>query len=342
MTRPMSSRSPNAPIITSISLDHPEFLGDTIEKIAYREGRNLQEAARRRSSASSRTPRREVLEREARRVGAPLDRRRRGLPHLARRTGASSMRTSAACSICRCRACPAATSRPTPPAPSPPCAPSRRRSAPQHIEAGLTRAEWPARLQRLYAGASSISRRRAPRCGSTAAIMTTAAACWPRPWPSSRTRRRGRWCFVCGAQTTKDVRALLKHFVGLAREVVAVPVEGEHKSWPPAGDRRASPAPRACPAPRRAASRRRWRSSRTRSFDAPPRVLIAGSLYLAAACWRQRLGDRMSRAARFARAATSPREPGLTLLRAPPPACGPPDRRKPGFWPVINRPSRTT
>ena len=35
---------------------------------------------------------------------------------------------------------------------------------------------------------------------------------------------------ICGAQTTKDVRALLRHFAGLARRVIAVPVEGERRS----------------------------------------------------------------------------------------------------------------
>ena len=38
---------------------------------------------------------------------------------------------------------------------------------------------------------------------------------------------------ICGAQTTKDVRAFLRHFRGLARRVIAAPVEGEHKSWAP-------------------------------------------------------------------------------------------------------------
>jgi dihydrofolate synthase/folylpolyglutamate synthase len=86
---------------------------------------------------------------------------------------------------------------------------------------------------------------------------------------------------ICGAQTTKDIRALLKHFVGLAREVVAVPVEGEHKSWPPeevASLARAEGMPGAAAGGVEEA----LAILSTRSFDAPPRVLIAGSLYLAA------------------------------------------------------------
>jgi dihydrofolate synthase/folylpolyglutamate synthase len=87
--------------------------------------------------------------------------------------------------------------------------------------------------------------------------------------------------FVCGAQVTKDVRALIKHFVGLAREVVAVPVEGEHKSWPPQ-----EIAALACAEGMRAAAAGSVEEALAlvsrRSYEAPPRILIAGSLYLAA------------------------------------------------------------
>ncbi|MCX7899554.1 MAG: bifunctional folylpolyglutamate synthase/dihydrofolate synthase, partial [Methylocystis sp.] len=80
----------------------------------------------------------------------------------------------------------------------------------------------------------------------------------------------------------KDVRALLRHFAGLAREVVAVPVEGEHKSWPPeeiAAVAREEGIPAAATEVNAGAA---MKLLATRKFEAPPRVLVAGSLYLAA------------------------------------------------------------
>ena len=118
---------------------------------------------------------------------------------------------------------------------------------------------------------------------------------------------------ICGAQTTKDIRALLKHFVGLAREVVAVPVEGEHKSWPPeevASLARAEGMPGAAAAGvEEALALLSTRQLRRAAARADRRVALSRRL----GAGGQRLAGGMSRAARFARAATSPREPGLTL-----------------------------
>jgi dihydrofolate synthase/folylpolyglutamate synthase len=77
------------------------------------------------------------------------------------------------------------------------------------------------------------------------------------------------------------VSALLRHFTGLAREVIAVPVEGEHKSWPP---EEVVAAARAQGVPARAAENveQALELIRATSFPRPPRILIAGSLYLAA------------------------------------------------------------
>ena len=87
---------------------------------------------------------------------------------------------------------------------------------------------------------------------------------------------------ICGAQTTKDVRALLRHFAGLARIVVATPVEGEHKSWPPeeiAELARGEGIPQAYSAPSIEAA---LELVRAQTDQRPLRILIAGSLYLAA------------------------------------------------------------
>ncbi|MBM3563606.1 MAG: bifunctional folylpolyglutamate synthase/dihydrofolate synthase [Alphaproteobacteria bacterium] len=270
---------PKCAIITSISLDHLEFLGDTVEKIAHEKAGILKKDAPAIIGFQSESVAR-ALEREARRVGAPpivagrdfhisnengrlVYEDERGLldlplPRLAGR----HQHENAAGAIAALRA----------------VAPEIPTSA---IEAGLTRAEWPARLQRLTRG--HIVDLAPPGAEvwldgghneDGGRVLAEAMAEFhdkaPRPL-----------ALICGAQTTKDVRALLKHFVGLAREVVAVPVEGEHKSWAP--EEVASLA-RAEGIPGTAAGgvEEALALLATRRFDAPPRVLIAGSLYLAA------------------------------------------------------------
>ena len=272
--------APRATIITSISLDHLEFLGDTVDKIAYQKAgifkRRVPAIIGYQSEAAL-----NVLEREARRLGCPLaiagqDFHMRaengrlvfeddhGLldlppPRLAGR----HQHENAAAAIAALRAV----------APDIPAA---------AIEAGMTRAEWPARLQRLTPGrAVSLAPPGAEvwldggHNEDGGRVLAEAMAEFhdksPRPL-----------ALICGAQTTKDIRALLKHFAGLARVVVAVPVEGEHKSWPPEEVAAIAKA-EGMPAAAAGNVEEALAILRERDFDEPPRVLIAGSLYLAAA-----------------------------------------------------------
>jgi dihydrofolate synthase/folylpolyglutamate synthase len=270
---------PKATIITSISHDHHEFLGDTIEKIAFEKAgifkRGVPAVIGFQQDAA-----RNVLEREARRVGAPAViagedfhiREENGrlvyedekglldlpLPRLPGR----HQQANAAGAIAALRA----------------VAPEIGAA---HIEAGLTRAEWPARLQLLSRG-------------RIAELVPPGAEVWldgghnddggrvlAEAMAEFEEKCARPLVFVCGAQVTKDVRGLLEHFVGLAREVVAVPVEGEHKSWPPE-----EIAALACAGGMRAAAADSVEEALTiiarRSYEVPPRILIAGSLYLAA------------------------------------------------------------
>jgi dihydrofolate synthase/folylpolyglutamate synthase len=271
--------APKATIITSISLDHPEFLGATVEKIAYEKAGIFKRGAPA-IIGFQHDAARDMLAREARRVGAPVaiagedfhireesgrlvfedDRGLLDLP-LPRLPG-RHQHENAAGAIAALRA----------------IAPGFPASA---IEAGLTHAEWPARLQRLLRGRLVDA---APPGAEVwldgghnedggrvlAAAMAEFEEKNPRPL-----------VLICGAQSTKDVRALLKHFAGLARKVVAAPVEGEHKSWPPeyvAGAARAEGMEAAAASSLEEALEI---VSRT-AYETPPRLLIAGSLYLAA------------------------------------------------------------
>ena len=92
---------------------------------------------------------------------------------------------------------------------------------------------------------------------------------------------------ICGTLKSKDTAAFLSHFKGLAREVLAVPIPGEHA---------ARPAEEVCEIAARAGLSARVAGSVGEALDAlaaqswpvPPRVLIAGSLYLAGASGGER------------------------------------------------------
>lgn len=270
---------PKCAVITSISLDHLEFLGDTVEKIAHEKAGIMKKDAPAIIGFQS-EPVARALEREARRVGAPpvvagrdfhisnengrlVYEDERGLldlplPRLAGR----HQHENAAGAIAALRA----------------VAPQIPTSA---IEAGLTRAEWPARLQRLTRGRIVDLAPPGAEVWLDGGHNEDGGRVLAEAMAEFHDKAPRPLALICGAQTTKDIRALLKHFVGLAREVVAVPVEGEHKSWPPedvASLARAEGIPGAAAGGVEEA----LTLLSTRSFDAPPRVLIAGSLYLAA------------------------------------------------------------
>ena len=272
---------PKATIITSISLDHLEFLGDTVEKIAFQKAGIFKRAAPAIIGYQSEAAL-NVLEREARRVGAPAivaDRDffmreengrlvfedERGLldlplPRLAGR----HQHENAAGAIAALRA----------------VAPQTVANA---IEAGLTRAEWPARLQRLMRGAIVDLAPAGAEIWLDGGHNEDGGRVLAEAMAEFHDRLPRPLALICGAQSTKDVRALLRHFAGLAREIVAVPVEGEHKSWPP---EQVAALAKAEGIPSTAAAENVEEALKilsTRSFDAPPRILIAGSLYLAAA-----------------------------------------------------------
>jgi len=271
--------APKASVVTSVSIDHAEFLGSTIEKIALEKAGIFKRDAPAVIAFQTEAARR-ILEREARRVGArPIVadedfhiREENGrlvfedeaglldlpLPRLPGR----HQHHNAACAIAALRA----------------AAPG---IATRAIETGLQSAEWPARLQSLQRGhVVDIAPPGAEiwldgghnEDGGRvlAAAMGEFEEKSPRPL-----------VLICGAQTTKDVRALLAHFSGLAREVVAVPVEGEHKSWAPEDVAQVARS-LGMTADAATSAEEALTLIAARRYAVPPRILIAGSLYLAA------------------------------------------------------------
>jgi dihydrofolate synthase/folylpolyglutamate synthase len=150
------------------------------------------------------------------------------------------------------------------------------------FEEGVRAAEWLARLQRLGHGTLVA---RAPEGadvwldgGHNAAGGQALAAALadieeraPRPL-----------VLIVGMLGSKDAGAFLAPFAGLARELIAVPVPGEHKGQPPETVAAAGAA-QGLAASTAASVGEALDGLRDYPVAPPPRVLIAGSLYLAGA-----------------------------------------------------------
>jgi dihydrofolate synthase/folylpolyglutamate synthase len=270
--------APAASIITPVSLDHPEFLGATVEKIAYEKAGILRRGAPAIIAEQEEGALR-VIEREALRVGAPrivagrdfFVRAEHGrlifedhdglldlpLPRLPGR----HQHGNAATAIAALRAIL-------------PALPTRA------FERGLLEADWPARLQRLRGGpliALAPAQAEVWLDGAhneaggrvLAEAMADFEDCSPRPL-----------ALICGTLASKNTAGFLAHFKGLAQETLAVPIAGDHAGRSAeevaAIARGVGLSAAACDS---VASALRFLAAR--DWEKPPRILIAGSLYLA-------------------------------------------------------------
>ena len=271
---------PLASVITPISMDHVEFLGDTIEKIAFEKAgifrRGRPAILSHQSSAVL-----DVLEREARRVGAPvlvaaqdfLTREEQGrlvfedgdglldlpLPRLAGR----HQHQNAATAIATLRR----------------VVPGIEAAA---IEQGLLRAEWPARMQRLVKGRLVDHAPFGAEVWLDGGHNEDGGKVLGQAMADLEDKSPRPLIVICGTLTTKDTAAFLRAFAGLAQEVIAVPVEGEHAGRP-ARDVAACAEKAGLPAASCQSVEQALSYLRARAWSAPPRILIAGSLYLAGA-----------------------------------------------------------
>jgi dihydrofolate synthase/folylpolyglutamate synthase len=271
---------PAAAAITSISLDHREFLGDTLEAIAGEKAGIIKPGAP--VVTGAQTPAvRAVFEARARAAGVPLFARGRdwevhpeaggirfemgelrwALPAPAHLPGAFQY-DNAGIAIAALRAggfpLDAAAAA-----------------------AGLRRAEWPARLQRLEGGLADLL---APgwelwldgghNPGAGVALAAHIAAAW-RDRPLH---------LVVGMKQSKDAAEFLRPLRPLARRLFAVAEPGQHLAMPVA-EIIAAAGGEAEGAERVSAALLRLRAEEAAS--PPARVLICGSLYLAGEILRQ-------------------------------------------------------
>ncbi|WP_029351593.1 folylpolyglutamate synthase/dihydrofolate synthase family protein [Bosea sp. 117] len=276
---------PLASVITPVSIDHVEFLGGTVEKIAAEKAGILKRGV---IGVVARQPAEALraIERQAARAGAPLyimgeqfqayeeggrlivsdeaglldlPRPRLVGPHQIENAGLAVATLRAAGLVLPASA----------------------------FEQGVRAAEWPARLQRLGPGPLTA---RAPEGtevwldgGHNAAGGQALASALadiedraPRPL-----------VLIVGMLGSKDAGTFLAPFAGLARELIAVPVPGEagnltQRGQPPEAIA-ASAAAQGIAGSVAGSVAEALDGLRDYPVGPPPRVLIAGSLYLAGA-----------------------------------------------------------
>jgi dihydrofolate synthase/folylpolyglutamate synthase len=269
---------PLACAITPVSMDHLEFLGDTIEKIAGEKAailkRNVPAAIAPQSDAAL-----AVIEKEAKRVRAPLlicgehwSVHQEGgrlvyqdedglldlpLPKLNGRHQLDNAGTAIAALRAAGLALPLSA-----------------------FEAGIARAEWPARMQLLSQGRLKAltppdselwldGGHNADGARAIASALGDLEERVPRPL-----------VLIAGMLTTKDSVGFLRNFAGLARCIIAVPIPRQEKSVP--ADALADAARGiGIPAESCGSIEEALAAVARLELYPPPRILIAGSLYLA-------------------------------------------------------------
>jgi len=270
---------PAATVITPISVDHVDFLGSSLDGIAREKAGIFKRGAPAVLAAQPRDALR-VVEREAARLAVPLkiagedwtatEERGRlvyqdedGLLDLpAPRLFGRHQFDNAGVAIATLRALPQLA------------LPSRA------FEEGLVNVDWPARLQRL------------PH-GRLVALAPEGSEVW---LDGGHNREGGRavaatladleervsrpLVLIVGMLATKDSEGFLRNFAGLARRIMAVPIQGQDKALPP--DSIADTARRVgMPATSCGGLESALAATIRLDLEAPPRILITGSLYLA-------------------------------------------------------------
>lgn len=268
-----------ASVITPIGVDHVEFLGDTVEKIAAEKAGIVKRGvpvicAEQPAEAAA------VIAQAARRARAPLhaatqdwhvnvERGRlvyqddNGLLDLsAPRLFGRHQFDNAGLAIATLRAVKAF------------------RIEPAAFEQGIARAEWPARMQRLASGALVEA---APKDAElwldgghnvdggrvAAAALGDLEERVPRPL-----------VVIAGMMGNKDAAGFLSNFAGLTRHIIAVPIPDQDNAMLP---ETLAEAARALGMRVETADsvEAALRAIAKLAYEVPPRILIAGSLYLA-------------------------------------------------------------
>ncbi len=276
---------PLASIITPISIDHTDFLGDSIEKIAAEKAGILKRdtpaivAAQPRDALT-------VIERQAGRLNAPLkiagedwtatEERGRlvyqdeaGLLDLpAPKLYGRHQFENAGLAIAALRAI------------------KPLKIAPAAFEAGVAKADWPARMQRLGQGALTALAPAGSEVWLDGGHNPDGGRAIAAALADLEERVSRPLVLIVGMMATKDCAGFLGNFTGLARRMIAVPIPNAEKGM---SAEAVADAARAIglPATSRDNLTEALEAACKLDLDPPPRILITGSLYLAGEVLRE-------------------------------------------------------
>jgi dihydrofolate synthase/folylpolyglutamate synthase len=273
--------APLASVITPVSLDHAEFLGDSVGLIAAEKAGILKRGVPAIVAAQPREAL-AVIERQAARVKAPIriagddwtatEERGRlvyaddaGLLDLpAPKLYGRHQFENAGVAIAVLRAV------------------SGLKLPPAAYEAGVARADWPARMQRLSHGLLPALVPAGSELWLDGGHNADGGRAIANALADLEERVSRPLVLVVGMLATKDSAGFLKNFSGLARRVLAIPIPDQEKSLPADA---VADAARAIGIPAQSADdlAAALAAISRLDLDPPPRILITGSLYLAGA-----------------------------------------------------------
>ncbi|MHB8885650.1 MAG: bifunctional folylpolyglutamate synthase/dihydrofolate synthase [Methylovirgula sp.] len=269
---------PVATVITPVSFDHPEFLGTTVAEIAFEKAGIMKPDVPAVLGLQSKEAF-DVLAREAAKLSVPLH--VAGLDFWAReehgrlifedarglldlplpRLAGEHQHQNAANAIAALRV----------------VIPDLPASA---IEAGLLAADWPARLQSIKKGPIEALAPEGAEIWLDGAHNEDGARVLAQTLADFEDKAPRPLALICGSLSTKNTAAFLRAFKGLAQEVLAVPVLGDHSGRSPREVAALANA-EGIPAVACESLESALRFLSARDWHVPPRILITGSLYLA-------------------------------------------------------------
>jgi dihydrofolate synthase/folylpolyglutamate synthase len=268
---------PSCAVITPISIDHVEFLGDTLEAISREKAGILKRGAAAVFSEQDETVR-VALESAAARLNVTP--KIYGQDYLCRREAGRLIYQDEFCLL----------DLPSPRLPgahqttNAGAAIAAVRSTfvdlpVRAFEQGIIAANWPGRLQNLGGGRLAALAPKGSEIWLDGGHNEAGARVLAQAMTERHTARPLPLVLVFGSLKSKDVEGFLRHFVGLATEVIAIPIHGEQVSWPP--DEIARIARKLGLNARSDVDAVSALESLSKNTSRnPPRILIAGSLYL--------------------------------------------------------------
>ena len=270
--------TPLASVITPVSMDHLEFLGDTLEKIAAEKAAILKRGVPAVIAPQSDVAM-AVIEREAQKVRAPLHvagehwnvheehgrlvyQDEDGLLDLpAPKLHGRHQFDNAGVAIAALRA--AGLKLPN-----------------AAYEAGIVKADWPARMQLLSHGALKALAPLDSELWLDGGHNAEGGRAVAAAIGGLEERVARPLVLIVGMLSTKDCAGYLHHFSGLARRVFAIPIPNQEKSLPAEAIAQAA-RNAGITAERYGTIEEALAAACRLGLDPPPRIVIAGSLYLA-------------------------------------------------------------